>query len=75
MAATRPQRQPVTSEECTRYALRLLAKRYQELDKQVRDLTAQINRRLKTHAPGLMNVFSSGPDTGSQLLITAGDNT
>ena len=27
-----------------------------------------------TH-PTLMNVFGSGPDTGSQLLITAGDNT
>ncbi|MDQ0147302.1 IS110 family transposase [Pseudarthrobacter niigatensis] len=75
LAATRPQRQPVTSEECTRYALRLLAKRYQELDEQVRDLTAQIDRLLKAHAPGLMNVFGSGPDTGSQLLITAGDNT
>lgn len=73
LVATCPQPQPVTAEECTRYALRTLAKRYQELDEQILDVTSQIDRILQTHAPDLMNGFGSGPETGGQLLITASD--
>jgi transposase len=74
LALSRPPRQPVTAEECARYALRSLARRYRCLDEQAKDLTAQITRLLQAHAPAFMDVFGAGPDTVSQLLITAGDN-
>jgi len=44
------------------------------LSDQVTDLKAQLTRLLDGHAPALMTVYGAGPDTISQLLITAGDN-
>jgi transposase len=44
------------------------------LSEQVTDLKAQLTRLLEGHAPALMAVYGTGPDTVSQLLITAGDN-
>ncbi|TCN39912.1 transposase IS116/IS110/IS902 family protein [Rhodococcus sp. SMB37] len=74
LLATRPSRTPVTAEEATRYALRILARRWQMLAEQIQDLTAHLDRLLGEHAPDLMAVFGTGPDTIAQLLITAGDN-
>jgi len=64
----------VTAEEATAYSLRVLARRYRMLSEQVTDLKAQLTRLLDGHAPALMAVYGAGPDTLSQLLITAGDN-
>ena len=44
------------------------------LSEQVTELKAQLARLLDDHAPALMAVYGAGPDTISQLLITAGDN-
>ena len=74
LASTRPPAQPVTAEEATAYALRVLARRYRMLSEQVTDLKAQLTRLLDDHAPALMAVYGAGPDTVAQLLITAGDN-
>lgn len=74
LAASRPVKTPVTAEEATAYALRELARRYQALDAQAKDLAAHLERLLKDHAPQLMDVYGAGPDTVAQLLITAGDN-
>jgi transposase len=74
LAASRPPATPVTAKEATAYGLRTLARRWLLLTEQVRDLTAQLGRLLRDHAPTLMNVFGAGPDTVAQLLITAGDN-
>jgi transposase len=64
----------VTAEEATAYSLRVLARRYRMLSEQVTDLKGQLTRLLNGHAPALMAVDGAGPDTVSQLLITAGDN-
>ncbi len=74
LASSRPPAKPVTAEEATAYSLRVLARRYRMLSEQVTDLKAQLTRLLNDHAPALMAVFGAGPDTLSQLLITAGDN-
>ncbi|WP_206663664.1 IS110 family transposase [Prescottella subtropica] len=63
LAATRPPHTPVTAEEATRYALRVLARRWQLLTEQIQDLTAHLDRLLGEHAPDLMAVFGAGPDT------------
>ncbi len=60
--------------EATASSPRVLARRYRMLSDQVTDLTAQLTRLLDGHAPALMTVYGAGPDTISQLLITAGDN-
>ncbi len=75
LAASRPTATPVTAAESTAYSLRLLARRFQHLSEQIRDLTTHLERLLTDHTPALMNVFGLGPDTAAQLLITAGDNT
>lgn len=74
LTATRPPAEPGTALEATRYALRLLARRYQHLSEQIHDLSTQLTRLLREHVPALMEVYCAGPDTISQLLITAGDN-
>lgn len=74
LATSRPPAQPVTAQEATAYSLRVLARRYRMLSEQVTDLKAQLARLLDDHAPALMAVYGAGPDTISQLLITAGDN-
>ncbi|RSZ61229.1 IS110 family transposase [Corynebacterium hylobatis] len=74
LAATRPPAEPITASESTAVALRLLARRYKFLNEQATDLTHQITRLLKEHAPALMDVYGAGPDSIAQLLITAGDN-
>lgn len=74
LAASRPNRTPVTAAETTRYALRVLARRWLLLTEQILDLTTHLDRLLSEHAPDLMAVFGAGTDTIAQLLITAGDN-
>lgn len=74
LAVSRPAAEPVTAEEATAYALRVLARRYRMLTEQINDLSAHLRRLLEDHARALMGVYGAGPDTISQLLITAGDN-
>ncbi|MHA3947186.1 IS110 family RNA-guided transposase [Cellulomonas bogoriensis] len=74
LAATRPTSAPVTATEATAYALRVLARRYLLLSEQITDMTSHLRRLLDDHAPALMAVYGTGPDTVAQLLITAGDN-
>ncbi|NMM16447.1 MAG: IS110 family transposase [Cellulomonas sp.] len=74
LGATRPTSTPVTATEATAYALRVLARRYLLLSEQIADLTGHLHRLLDDHAPALMAVFGTGPDTVAQLLIPAGDN-
>jgi transposase len=74
LATSRPTKTPTTAAESTAYALHVLARRHQLLSQQITDLTNHLTRLLKDHTATLMGVFGAGPDTVSQLLITAGDN-
>ena len=55
-------------------ALRLLAKRWTALNKELRELDTQLARLTKKAAPRLLCRFGVGPQTAATLLITAGDN-
>lgn len=54
--------------------LRLLARRWMALDKEVRELDTQLARLAKQAAPRLLARFGVGPQTAATLLVTAGDN-
>ena len=58
----------------TKFALRHLANRIDELTLETTAITKR-RRRLLTHcAPELMAIIGVGPDTGTALLLAAGDN-
>ena len=54
--------------------LRLLAKRWTALHKELRELDKQLSRLTKLAAPRLLARFGVGPQTAATLLVTAGDN-
>jgi transposase len=54
--------------------LRLLAKRWNALHDELRELDKQLTRLTKLAAPRLLGRFGVGPQTAATLLITAGDN-
>jgi len=61
-------------EQATRLALRTLAQRIQALNAEVKQADKYLTELMNATAPTLTTMFSIGPDTAAQLLITAGDN-
>ena len=57
-----------------KYALRSLACRYLQLDKETRSLQAELERLTRMAAPALVSIFGVGPDTAATLLVAAGSN-
>ena len=55
-------------------ALRRLARRYQTLDAEIRELDVEIKRLCATANPALLAAHGVGPDSAAALLIAAGDN-
>lgn len=58
----------------TRKALRTLARRWQTLDTEVRELDRDLKRLTAQAAPRLLAQPGIGPETAAKLLIVAGDN-
>ena len=58
----------------TKYTLRSLACRYLQLDKEIRDLRAELERLTRMAAPAPVSIFAVGHDTAAALLISAGSN-
>ena len=58
----------------TRRALRSLARRWQQLDQEVRELDHELHALVKTAAPRLLAEPGVGPDTAGKLLVIASDN-
>ena len=54
--------------------LKLLAKRWNALQEELRELDRQLTRLTKLAAPRLLDRFGVGPQTAATLLVTAGDN-
>ena len=54
-------------------ALRRLARRYQTLDAEIRELDVEIKRLCATANPALLAAHGVGPDSAAALLIAAGD--
>ena len=62
------------STAAAKYTLRSLACRHRQLNKEVQQLDAELERLTRAAAPTLVNAFGIGPDTASSLLIAAGSN-
>ncbi|MFG3310322.1 IS110 family transposase [Streptomyces wuyuanensis] len=55
-------------------ALRRLARRYQQLDEEIKDADKEIEPLVTQAAPRLIALPGVGPETAGQLLTSAGDN-
>ena len=66
---------PRDPKTAAKYTLRSLARRYQQLSEEVRDLESEIRRLTRRVAPSLVDAFGVGPDTAATLLIAAGSNS
>jgi transposase len=58
----------------TRRALRSLARRWQQLDQEARELDRELLTLVMTAAPRLLAEPGVGPDTAGKLLVIASDN-
>ena len=57
-----------------KYALRSLARRYHQLDREIQDLQANLEHLTRSIAPALVDSYCVGPDTAATLLVAAGSN-
>lgn len=55
-------------------ALRNLARRWKDLDDEIKTLNRQIDALVRLAAPQLVNLFGVGVELAGQFLVTAGDN-
>ena len=73
LAALRP-RELADPDDALRHTLRALARRWQYLDAEAKDLTVMIAELVQRAAPHLLEPFGIGVDTAAEILIVAGDN-
>jgi len=73
LAAFRP-RALATPEDALRHAVRSLARRWQHLDAEAKELSGMIEQLVTRTAPQLLEQFGIGVDTAAEILIVAGDN-
>lgn len=66
--------QPASAVSATQFVLRGLAKRWQQLDREVDVLDGQLERLAKKVAPALLALRGVGVDVTCALLVAAGDN-
>ena len=64
----------VTIAASAKFALRSIARRYQQLSAEINELDFELTRLTKETAPALVQGFGMGPITAATLLVTAGDN-
>jgi len=73
LAALRP-RALQTPDDALRHTLRSLARRWQQLDAEAKELSVMIEQLVTDTAPQLLEQFGIGVDTAAEILIVAGDN-
>ena len=64
----------ISTTAATKAALRVLARRWQQLQTELTQLDAQLQELVAAVAPALVALPGVGVDTAGQLLVTAGDN-
>lgn len=74
LAALRPGPNLSDPLNATKTALRHLARRHQDLEKEITELDAAIPPLVRHANPALLEIFGLGPETAGQLLTTAGQN-
>jgi transposase len=65
---------PSTPELSTRYVIRGLARRWRNLDNEIKTLDRELERLVRSTAPDLVGRFGIGIDVAGALLVAAGDN-
>jgi hypothetical protein len=55
-------------------SLRTLARRIQQLEQELVDTTAQLDRLTMQHCPELCNTYGVGVDISATLVVAVGDN-
>lgn len=73
LAALRP-RALESPDDALRHSLRSLARRWQQLDTEAKELSAMIEQLVTRTAPQLLEQFGIGVDTAAEILIVVGDN-
>jgi hypothetical protein len=73
-ARLRPSTDLTDPAQATKHALRALARRYQQLTREITDLTRQLTALLTHTCPKLLTHHGIGVETTAQLLTTLGDN-
>jgi transposase len=73
LAALRPRRLE-GPEDALRHTLRTLAKRWQYLDAEAKELTKMIGDLVQRAAPQPLEPFGIGVDTAAEILVVTGDN-
>ena len=66
--------EPTDPTKTTKYCLRELARRYQNLTEEVTQLDKHIERLCQQANPELLKTKGIGPETAATLMIAAGDN-
>ena len=70
----RPGDHPDDVSLATKFALRSVARRYQQLSEEMRDLDAQLSRLVTETAPALVALGGVGTDTAATFLVAAGED-
>src|SRR5215204_6512286 len=73
-ARFRPGAGPDEVQTATKFALRSVARRYQQLSEEIAELDEQLDRLVADAAPELTALAGIGTDHAATLLIVAGDN-
>ena len=73
-ARFRPGTDDISTIASAKLALRALARRYQTLDVEIRELDGEIKRLCAVANPALLATEGVGPHTAGALLVAAGDN-
>jgi transposase len=60
--------------QAAKLALRSLARRVRDLDREIGELDQQLEQLVRTAAPRTVSLFGVGTQSASQLLVTAGQN-
>jgi transposase len=58
----------------TKHALRALARRWQQLQVEIKEHEEHLAALTRSAAPAMIEAFGIGPDTAAEMLIVAGDN-
>jgi transposase len=73
-ARFRPGTDPAEVQTATKFALRSVARRYQQLSEEIAELDEQLGRLVAEAAPELISLAGVGTDHAATLLTVAGDN-
>lgn len=73
-ARFRPGDLPEDTTSATKFALRSIARRHQQLSEELKELDGQLSRLVAETAPDLVAVHGVGIDTAATLLVAVGEN-